>query len=70
MPSDCQCSACSTKIVKEVLNNKDATKRLRRLEKEVEELREKNKQLERRLKKVSISKRDIVRDLKKHLDKV
>lgn len=73
MPSDCQCStACDTKVVKvkEVLNNKKATALLRKLEKEVEALKNENSRLESRLSRGALSKKDIIKSLKKHLDKV
>jgi len=68
MPSDCQCSThVETKIVKEVLNNKEATRRLKRLEEEVAELKQKNASLTRRLRVAKVSKKQIVDDLKKKL---
>jgi hypothetical protein len=72
MPSDCQCSTnqVETRVVKEVLNNKQATARLRRLEKEVGALKEKNSRLEMRLRKANISKKKILSDLKSHLNKM
>lgn len=72
-PSDCQCStACDTKVVKvkEVLNNKKATALLRKLEKEVEALKNENSRLESRLSRGALSKKSIIKSLKKHLDKV
>jgi len=70
MPSDCQCSsACETRIVTKVLNNKEATRRLERLEREVSELRQQNSLLNQKLKKANVSKKKIIADLKKHLDR-
>jgi len=71
MPSDCQCStACETRIVTKVLNNKQATRRLERLEKEVKKLRLENVTLKTKLSKASVKKKDLVSKLKKQLDRV
>ena len=71
MPSDCQCStACETRIVTKVLNNKQATRRLERLEKEVKKLRSENVTLKTKLSKASVKKKDLVSKLKKQLDRV
>jgi len=71
MPSDCQCStACDCGVVTKVINNKEATKRLKRLEKEVEDLKEENIDLKRRLKRANINKKKIVNDLKNRLDRM
>jgi hypothetical protein len=72
MPSDCQCSnACQTEYIerKVVLGNKEATRKLRKLEREVEELKAQNSLLRRELKTAKISKKKIVGDLKRHLDR-
>lgn len=47
MPSDCQCSACAckTKIIKEHIGDKKALSIIKKLEKEVEELKAENKEL-------------------------
>lgn len=73
MPSDCQCStACDTKVVKvkEVLNNKKATALLKKLEREVTDLKKKNSSLKTKLTRATTSKKGIIKDLKKHLDRV
>ncbi len=73
MPSDCQCSsACSTETitVEKVLNNKQATRKLRRLEEEVAILKDENTGLKRRLRKASINKEKILKDLKSNLDRI
>jgi len=71
VPSDCQCSsACHTEVRTEVkvLNNKQATTRIQRLEREVEKLVSENSHLKRRLRKAKISKKGIIEDLKAQLD--
>lgn len=73
MPSDCQCSnacACETKIIKEVLNDREATRKLRQLEREVKTLREENRNIKARLKKKAISKKSLVKKLKDQLDRM
>ncbi len=72
MPSDCQCStACNTTVVKtEVLNNKKATQRLKRLELEVVKLKDANSRLKTRLRKADVSKKKIVDDLRARLNKI
>ncbi|HEC66271.1 hypothetical protein LCGC14_1339200 [marine sediment metagenome] len=72
MPSDCQCSTSSveTITVEKVLNNKQATRKLRRLEREVEALENENTGLKRRLRKASINKEKILKDLRSKLDKI
>jgi cell division protein FtsB len=75
MPSDCQCStACDvrtvTKTVTKVINNKEATRRIKRLEKEVKALKDENAVLKSRAKNRLVSKKKIVSDLKKHLDRI
>jgi len=71
MPSDCQCSsACETKIVTKVLNSKEATRKLERLEREVKKLRDDNANLERKLKRASVNKKKIVAELKKQLERI
>jgi len=71
MPSDCQCSTACTQIVekKVVLNNKEATKKLRRLEDEVESLKRENATLKRKLTRATVNKKKLVSDLKRQLDK-
>lgn len=71
MPSDCQCAtACETKVVTKVLNNREATKKLNALKEEVKRLKLENTKLASRLSKARISKREIISRLKKQLDKV
>lgn len=73
MPSDCQCSAaCHTEIRTEVkvLNNKQATTRIKRLEREVKELIRKNSHLRQRLGRAEIKREKIVSDLKSQLDSI
>jgi len=71
MPSDCQCAtACETKTVTKVLNNKQATARLRKLEREVKDLKKENSGLKARLTKATAKKRSIVKSLKNHLDRM
>lgn len=72
MPSDCQCSTPQEIIVerKVVLNNKQATARLRKLEKEVKALRRENSGLKTRLTKATAKKADIIKSLKSHLNRV
>lgn len=75
MPSDCQCSsACDCTVVKEkvkVLNNKQATKKLQNLEKEVERLTELNEELSRKLRqRTSTTKRKLIETLRDSLDKL
>ena len=72
MPSDCQCSTACTQIVekKVVLGSKEATRKLRKLEADVERLKSENTTLKRKLKRASVNKKDIVARLKKQLDKV
>ena len=72
MPSDCQCStACThhTEVVKEVkvLNNKEATRKIKKLEKEVEELRMENARLATEAKKNKMTKKKLVDQLEKKL---
>ena len=74
MPSgDCQqCSTPNEVIVTKmkVINNKEATRRLRKLEAEVEELKASNSSLKYRLTKATKKKKDIVKELTKHLNGV
>ena len=73
MPSDCMCSsacACETRVVEKVIGSKEAGAKIRRLEKEVEELKRNNASLKRKLEKASANKREIVKKLKKKLDEV
>ena len=73
MPSDCQCSApCRTEVRTEVkvLNNKRATARIKRLEKELEELIKENASLRRRLRSAKVDRKKIISDLKSQLDRV
>ena len=69
MPSDCQCStACDVRVETKVLNNKQATRKLKELEAEVTALEEENQTLKRRLRKARVSKKSLVKKLKNHLD--
>lgn len=71
MPSDCQCSApVETITVEKVINNKQATRKILRLEEEVEVLKYENTSLKRRLRKASTNKEKILKDLKSKLDKI
>lgn len=73
MPSDCQCStACDvqTKYVHKVLNNKQATEKLKKLEIEVKNLKMKNNILKIKLNRATVNKNTIVKKLKQQLDKV
>lgn len=71
MPSDCQCStACETVIKTKVISNREATRRLKRLEDEVANLKGENIRLKTRLKRTDISKKEIIADLKNHLNKI
>lgn len=72
MPSDCQCgSACDCTIVKkEVIGNKEATRRLKKLEDEVKELKSENRQLKAKLEKKTKTRGQIIKELKRHLDNV
>jgi len=55
---------------KVVLGSKEATRKLRKLEADVERLKSENTTLKRKLKRASVNKKDIVARLKKQLDKV
>jgi septal ring factor EnvC (AmiA/AmiB activator) len=73
MPSDCQCSTACETIIKErkvVLNNKEATRMLRQLEKEVKDLTEENASLKRQLRRASVDKNKVIKNLKDHLDRM
>ncbi len=73
MPSDCQCSsACSTETitVEKVIGNKQATRKILRLEEEVEILKYKNSSLRQRLRKASINKEKILKELRSKLDRL
>jgi hypothetical protein len=73
MPSDCQCATAvetRTVTIEKVLNNKQATRKMRRLEEEVAILRNENAGLKRRLQKASVSKERILKDLKSKLDRL
>ena len=73
MPSDCQCStACDVQTkyvhVEKVLNNKQATEKLKKLENEVKSLKMKNNRLKIKLNKATVNKNTIVKKLKRQLD--
>lgn len=71
MPSDCQCStACEveTRTITKVLNNKEATRLLRKLKEENAELKAQNALLKRSLENHKVSKKKIINKLKKQLD--
>ncbi len=71
MPSDCQCSTHTEPVVVEkVLNNKQATRKMRRLEEEVEILKYENSSLKQRLRKASINKEKILKELRSKLDRL
>lgn len=73
MPSDCQCStACDvqTKYVEKVLNNKQATEKLKKLEIEVRNLKTENNRLKTRLNKATVNKNTIIKKLKQQLDEI
>lgn len=73
MPSDCQCSTpcgVQTKYVEKVLNNKQATEKLKKLEIEIKNLKMENNRLKIRLNKATVNKNIIVKKLKQQLDKV
>ena len=67
MPSDCQCSSSSVEV--RVIDNKEATKRLKKLEEENKQLRSDNSYLKTSLKKASKSKGLIIEELKQVLGK-
>lgn len=74
MPSDCQCSSpvetiTVEKIVEKVIGNKQATRKILRLEEEVEALKNKNAGLKRRLRKATIHKKEVLKDLRSQLDR-
>lgn len=74
MPSDCQCSSpvetiTVEKIVEKVIGNKQATRKILRLEEEVEALKNKNAGLKRRLRKATIHKEEVLKDLRSQLDR-
>lgn len=73
MPSDCQCStACDvqTKYVEKVLNDKQATEKLKKLKIEIKNLKIENSKLKSRLSKATVNKDIIVKKLKQQLDRV
>ncbi len=72
MPSDCQCSTPRTEYVDriKVLNNKDATRRIARLEEQVKALKSENAVLKRKANRKLKSKKQIISDLKKQLDRI
>lgn len=71
MPSDCDCSHHTETItVEKVIGNKQATRKIQRLEEEVERLKYKNSSLRQRLQKASISKGKILKELKSKLDRL
>jgi cell shape-determining protein MreC len=73
MPSDCQCSTDIERVVErvtKVIGNKEATRRLRKLEEENEWLKSENARLKRLANKKAASKKDLIRRLKKQLDDI
>lgn len=73
MPSDCQCSTAydvQIKYVDKVLNNKQATEKLKKLENEVKNLKTKNNRLKTRLNKITVNKHIIIKKLKQQLDEI
>ncbi len=73
MPSDCQCSTSvetKTVTVEKVIGNKRATRKILRLEEEVEILKDENVRLKRRLQKATVNKEGILKELKSKLDKI
>ena len=73
MPSDCQCSSACGVVEKEVvkvLNDKQATRRIRELEEEVERLLADNSLLSKKLRRESTSKKDLIKKLKDGLDRI
>jgi hypothetical protein len=72
MPSDCQCSNacdCQTIVKTKVLNNKEATRKIARLEEEVALLKYENDRLKRASKR-RLPKKELVNKLKKMLDEI
>ena len=69
MPSDCQCSS-SVEVVErtKVIGNKEATRRLRKLEVENEKLKAENARLKRLANKKAATKEALVKKLKRQLD--
>lgn len=73
MPSDCQCSsACHTETreITKVINSKEGTKRIARLERELEKLVEENSDLRRRLRKSTVNKKHLIDKIKSGLDTI
>ena len=73
MPSDCQCSSCTqteVRTVTKVLNNKQASVRLKRLEEEVKQLKASNSTLKSQLSRAKTSKKTLVKKLKDRLDSI
>ena len=71
MPSDCQCSTHVEVVQRtrtKVIGSKEATRRIRKLEAEVEKLKEENTRL-KRLEKVA-TKKELIDKIKKQLDRL
>jgi hypothetical protein len=68
MPSDCQCSSPHEIIREVVLSDKEATRRLDRLEKEVEALRNENAILSRDLKGALKTREEMIEELRRKLN--
>ena len=71
MPSDCQCST-SVEVVEKtrVIGSKEATRRLRKLEAEVKKLKRENARLRRLANEKEVTKKELVRKLKRQLDRL
>lgn len=73
MPSDCQCSvACAVEVreIVKVINNKEATKKLSKLEKEVKTLKSQNSELKFRLERATVNKDQLIKKIKSKLNSI